>query len=432
MSITKLFKNKNLSNATWLICGRLIQSVLALIINFLTARYLGPSNYGLISYAASIVAFAVPIMQLGFNNIMVQELTNNPEDEGEILGTSILLSIISGLACIVGIFVFTLVANSGEMQTTIVCVLYAIMLIFQATEMILYWFQYKLMSKYTAIVSLCAYLVVSGYKIFLLATSQDVTWFAISYSIDYCIISLTLFFIYKKLGGKNFSFSVDVAKRMFSRSKFYILSGLAVVVYAQTDKVMLKIMMGDTETGLYTAAVTTAGMVSFVYSAIIDSLRPTIFEHKKNEDIDGYEKKIILLYNIIVYLSLIQSVAMTILAPLLIKILYGSAYQLSVSALQIIVWYTTFSYYGGAKDVWILGEGKQKYLIWLNVCGAIMNVIINFILIPIWGINGAAIASLITQIFTNIIMLIIIKPLRRNQKLLLKALNPKVLFSLFK
>ncbi len=141
---------------------------------------------------------------------------------------------------------------------------------------------------------------------------------------------------------------------------------------------------------------------------------------------------IILLYNIIVYLSLIQSVAMTILAPLLIKILYGSAYQLSVPALQIIVWYTTFSYYGGAKDVWILGEGKQKYLIWLNACGAIMNVIINFILIPIWGINGAAIASLITQIFTNIIMLIIIKPLRRNQKLLLKALNPKVLFSLFK
>lgn len=427
-----ILRSKNVKNAGWLIAGKVIQSVLALVINTLTARYLGPSGFGIISYAASIVAFVVPIMSLGFTNVLVQEFTNYPEEEGKILGTSILLSCLSGLACIVGVFVFTLVANPGEVQTTIVCVLYSIMLIFQATEMIIYWFQYKLLSKYTAIVSLCAYLVVSGYKIFLLATSQDVTWFAISYSIDYCIISLALFFIYKKLGGKNFSFSVDVAKRMFSRSKFYILSGLAVVVYAQTDKVMLKIMMGDTETGLYTAAVTTAGMISFVYSAIIDSLRPTIFEHKKNEDIEGYEKKVILLYNIIVYLSLIQSVAMTILAPLLIKILYGSAYQLSVSALQIIVWYTTFSYYGGAKDVWILGEGKQKYLIWLNACGAIMNVIINFILIPIWGINGAAIASLITQIFTNIIMLIIIKPLRRNQKLLLKALNPKVLFLLFK
>lgn len=427
-----LLKSKNAQNAGWLICGKIVQSVLALVINTLTARYLGPSNYGIISYAASIVAFVVPIMSLGFTNVLVQELTNNPEEEGKILGTSIFLSCLSGVACIAGVFGFTLIANPGETQTTIVCVLYSIMLIFQATEMIIYWFQYKLMSKYTAIVSLCAYLVVSAYKIFLLATSQDVTWFAISYSVDYFLISLSLFLIYKKLGGQKFSFSLDVAKRIFSKSKFYILSGLAVVVYAQTDKIMLKIMLGDTETGLYTAAVTTAGMVSFVYSAIIDSLRPTIFEHKKNNDTEGYEKKVILLYNIIVYLALAQSVVMTIFAPLLIKILYGSAYQLSVSVLQIIVWYTTFSYYGGAKDVWILGEGKQKYLVWLNVCGALMNVLLNFALIPIWGINGAAVASLITQIFTNIIMLIIIKPLRRNQKLLLKALNPKVLFSLLR
>ena len=333
-----ILRSKNVKNAGWLIAGKVIQSVLALVINTLTARYLGPSGFGIISYAASIVAFVVPIMSLGFTNVLVQEFTNYPEEEGKILGTSILLSCLSGLACIVGVFVFTLVANPGEVQTTIVCVLYSIMLIFQATEMIIYWFQYKLLSKYTAIVSLCAYLVVSGYKIFLLATSQDVTWFAISYSIDYCIISLALFFIYKKLGGKNFSFSVDVAKRMFSRSKFYILSGLAVVVYAQTDKVMLKIMMGDTETGLYTAAVTTAGMISFVYSAIIDSLRPTIFEHKKNEDIEGYEKKVILLYNIIVYLSLIQSVAMTILAPLLIKILYGSANYCLVYYFFVLWW----------------------------------------------------------------------------------------------
>ena len=92
-----LFKNRSASNAMWIIAGKVIQAVLALIVNMLTARYLGPSNFGLINYAASIVTFAVPIMTLGFNSVLVQQVTNYPEEEGKIFGTSITLSIISSL-----------------------------------------------------------------------------------------------------------------------------------------------------------------------------------------------------------------------------------------------------------------------------------------------------------------------------------------------
>lgn len=432
MKLKALLKNRNINNAAWLIGGKIFQSILGLVVSIFTARYLGPSNYGLISYAASIVAFLVPIMQLGFNNILVQELTNYPDEEGKVMGTSILLSFFSGIACILGIFCFTLVANPGERVTTVVCVLYGIMLMPEAIEMIRYWYQYKLLSKYTSIISFIAYIIVSAYKIFLLATHQKVYWFAISYSIDYFIIAVALLIIYKKLGRQAFSFSKSIAKRMFSKSKYYIISNLMVVVFAQTDKVMIKLMINDSATGYYTAAVTTAGMTSFIYAAIIDSLRPTIFEHKKNDDKKGYEKNITVLYSIIIYLSFFQSIIMTLLAPWIIKLMYGPDYTAAVSALQIIVWYTTFSYYGGAKDVWVLAEGKQKYLIWLNMSGALANVGLNLIFIPLVGINGAAFASLITQIFTNIIMIIIIKPLRNNQKLLFRALNPKILINIFR
>ena len=123
---------------------------------------------------------------------------------------------------------------------------------------------------------------------------------------------------------------------------------------------------------------------------------------------------------------------MTIFASIIIHILYGNTYNASISALQIIVWYTTFSYYGGAKDVWILGENKQKYLIILDGSGALINILLNLLFIELWGINGAAMASLITQIFTNICMMCLVRPLRNNQKLLLSALNPKVLLSMLK
>ena len=117
---------------------------------------------------------------------------------------------------------------------------------------------------------------------------------------------------------------------------------------------------------------------------------------------------------------------MTVFATYIISIIYGTAYLPAISALQIVVWYTTFSYYGAIRNIWILAEGKQKYLWLINLLGAIANVLLNFLLIPSFGINGAAVASLITQLFTNVIIGWIIKPISRNNVIMLKGLNLKL------
>jgi len=427
-----IFKNKVAKNAGWIIITRIIQAVLALVINMLTARFLGPSNYGLINYAASVVAFATPIMSLGFANVLVQEYVNHPEEEGKILGTSVLLSFFSSIACIGGVFAFTLVADAGQKVTNIVVLLYSLMLITQAFELIQYWYQAKLLSKYMAIVSLIAYILVSGYKTVLLILKADVYLFALANSIDYLLIAVFLLVFYKKLGGQRISFSGEIGKRMFAKSRHYIVSSLMVTIFAQTDKIMLKQMIDESAVGYYSAAVSCAGMTSFVFTAIIDSFRPVIFEHKKNGDQTGYELNIERLYSIVIYLALLQSIVMTILSPFIIRVLYGGDYQASILALQIIVWYTTFSYMGAVRNVWILGEGKQKYLWILNLGGALANIVLNFILIPFWGIYGAAVASLITQVFTNIFMNAIVWPLKHNNMLILKSLNPKLIIELLR
>ena len=152
-----LLKSRVASNAIWIIVGRIVQSLLALVISMLTARYLGPSNYGLIAYAASIVTFVVPIMNLGMSNIMVQQLTNYPEEEGKIIGTSVLMSFCSSVICIAGVTVYTFSVDVNEPTTNLVVILYSVLLIFQAFELIQYWFQAKLLSKYMSIISLIAY-----------------------------------------------------------------------------------------------------------------------------------------------------------------------------------------------------------------------------------------------------------------------------------
>ncbi len=418
--------NKVVKNATWIIVSKIVQSLLGLIVNMFTSRYLGPSGYGLISYAASVVAFVVPIMRLGLDSILVQEVVNDSENEGKIVGTSIGMSFFSSFFTVGGVILFVSVANAGEKETIIVCALYSLLLIAQSIELIHYWFQAKLKSQYTSIVSLVAYVLFSGYKIFLLITGKNIYWFAIAQSIDYFIVGISLLIIYQKVGNQPLRFSWKLVKRLFKKSKYYIVSSMMVTIFAQTDRIMLKIMLGDAATGYYSAAVACAGMTSFVFGAIIDSMRPIIFEGKQTSQ-EKFEMGVSRLYSIIIYTSLLQSVLFTIFAPLIINILYGKQYLASISALQIIVWYTTFSYLGAVRNIWILAEGKQNKLWILNLSGALLNVLLNWLLIPVWGVNGAAIASLITQIFTNVIMNQIIKPIRGVNKLMFRGCNPRIL-----
>lgn len=424
-------KNKVVSNASWIIVCRIFQAILNLLISMMTARYFGPSNYGLINYAAAIVAFFVPIMQLGFRSTLVQEYINNPEDEGLVLGTSTLMNVVSSILCIVGVVSFVSIANNNEKETLIVCTLYSVILLFQATEMIQYWFQAKLLSKYTSVVSLCAYIIVSIYKIVLLATGKSIYWFAIANAFDYFIISLGLFFIYKRIGKSKLSFSVNMAKKLFSRSKFYIISSMMVTVFGHIGSIALKFYINEEAVGFYTAAITCAGMTSFIFNALIDSARPVILSYKQTDNLK-YKNSMVGLYSIIIYTSILQSLGICIFANLIVRVLYGGAYQAAVEPLRIIAWYTIFSYLGPVRNIWILAEEKQQYLWIINLSGAIVSIILNVILIPIIGVSGAAIAALGTQIFTNVLVAYFIKPIRECNKLMFKGFNPRNLCNMIK
>lgn len=418
--------NRIAKNAVWIIACRVVQAILAVIINMITARYLGPSNFGLLTYASSLVAFVVPIVNLGFGEILVKEIVSDPRREGEILGTSILLSICASLGCIIGVVLFAYISNPNEPITITICFLYSLVLFFQALDLMQTWFQAHLLSRYTSIVGLCAYLIVSIYKIMLLVTGKSVYWFAVSNAFDCAIITVSNIVIYTKIGNNKFSFSASLGAKMFAKSKHYIVSAMMVSVFAQTDKIMIKLMINEEATGYYGAAIACASMTSFIFTAIIDSFRPSILEGKNSSE-GVFQHRLSMLYAVVIYLSLLQSIIMTLFAKIIIWILYGREYSMAISALRIVVWYTTFSYIGAIRNIWILANNQYKYLWQINLVGASANILLNAVLIPKSGIDGAALASFLTQFFTNFILGYIIKPIRPNNRLMLKSLHPAVL-----
>lgn len=419
--IKKIINNSSVKNAGWLILGRIIQMVISLIVGLLTARYLGPSNYGLINYATAYTAFFTAFCTLGINSVLVKEFIDNPDDEGKILGSSLLLRGVSSFLSAGIIFIVVNIIDSGEPITIVVTGLSSIGLLFNIFEVFNYWFQSKLKSKVTAIVTLVAYAVTSLYKLVLLVWGKSVEWFAFAMTIDYICVGILLIYSYKKHGGKKLEFSIEVSKRILSKSIYFILPGIMVSVYGYADKFMLKHMLSQAEVGYYATATAICSMWCFILSAIIDSVYPSIMR-AYNQDIYLFEKKNKQLYAIVFYVSIIVSIFFVIFGKSVVSVLYGESYMPAVAPLKVVTWYTSFSYLGVARNAWVVCLNKQRYLKYIYIFSAVANILLNFVFIPVWGATGAATASLVTQILTTLIVPLAIKDLRRNSILMIESI----------
>ena len=418
--LQKLRKNKVVRNAGWIIGGKTANKLLAFVVGIFAARYLGPSNYGLINYAAAYATFFASLCTLGINSVIVKNFVDHPQQEGETIGTTLVLRALSSLLSALTIVGIVSIVDRGERLTVVVVALYSVGLVFQVFDTLNYWFQARLQSKYSALAELISYAAMSVYKIVLLVRGKSVEWFAVASALEYTVLAVLLLAAYFKNGGTKFSCSMAKAKELLKSSGSFIIAGLMISVYACTDKLMLKQMLGPDAVGHYALAVSVSMAWAFVLSAVIDSLYPEIVQSFQMDRL-RYERKNRQLYAIVFYVSVLVSALICVIARPFVAIIYGETYLPAVAPLRIVVWYTAFSYLGVARNAWIVCENRQKYLKYLYVSAAVLNVLLNLVLIPRSGASGAAAASLITQIATTVVLPALIRPLRPNCRLMLDA-----------
>ena len=420
--ILQLLKGKLAQNVGWLVGSKIYQVVLNLVIFMLMARYLGPANFGLINYASSFALLFTALCTLGIYDILVNELLEHRQD-GKILGSAICMRLCSSALSVGVLVLLTWLLNPGEPLTVQVVLLYSISLIFQSFDSLHGWYQANLRSKVTAAINAAGYTISAIYKAYLLITFKDVRWFAAAHAVEYAFVAVLLLISYSHDNGKiqPLRFDFKVAKRVLARSYHFILSGMMVALYGQMDRVMLKAMISETAVGFYSAAATINNCWVFVLVAIIDASNPVIVKHHPDNK-EAFEAGLVRLYGIILYLASFVAICMTLLSRPLIRILFGADYLQGSTALCILCWGTPFAYLGVARSIWLVTQKKQKYIKYISATGALCNLVLNAFLIPVWGINGAAFATLVTRIVTNFVIDFLIPDTRGSAKLFLKAL----------
>lgn len=415
--IINKFKNSAIAkNSIWMIATTVAHMIISLFLNMVVARYLGVTNYGILNYGISFINFFSGICTLGLGTITIKYLVNEKENHGQIIGTCILMRLVSSFISIILITTLVFILKGNEQLILISTFLQSLTLIFDSFNTINLWYQYKLQSKYTAIISFISYIFVVIYKLILVFSKKSIVWFAFSNCLSSVIIAILLVFTYFKNGGASFKICISKGKEMLKQSYHFIISSLMVAIYAQTDKIMIGSMIDDiAAVGLYSVSTTIVSLWSFLPTAIIDSFKSSLLEMKKV----SYEKYILRLkqlYSIIIWLSILYTIFIFVFGKYIILILYGSEYLGGLASLKVVIFSVMFSFVGVIREFWLVCEGKQKYAKWFALTGIIFNVVLNSVLIPTMGIVGAAIATAITQFATGVIAPLLFKDTKEAVK----------------
>ena len=412
--------NKFINNSFWMIIGRIYQMILSLIVGSLTARYLGPNNYGILNYSLSYINILNVICSLGFEGVLVKKLVNG-DKEDELIGTTLFLRIITSILSITGLIIFFCITSTSKIAK-IVAIIQSISLIFNIYEIIELWLQAKMMSKYAVLARGLASTLVGIWKIILLCLNVSVSFFAVSTIIESIAILTVLIISYYKLKGEKPKLNRQNIKPLIKEGSQFLISSLCIIIYTRMDKIMLGAFIDNKNVGIYSAALTISELWQFIPMAIINSSRPLLLEYKKNSQ-KQYKNKIMLVYSVIIILGTIVGLFITIFGKIIIKLLYGKDYLLAYIPLCILIWASSFAVLGSARTTWLITENKEKYLKYFVLWGAIVNLILNFVLIRKYGTIGVAVATLIAQFIVSIIVPFIYKETRESTKQIIKSLN---------
>jgi len=399
-------QRKILINTGWLISERIFRLGIGLFVSILIARYLGPENYGILSYALSLIAFMAIFVFLGLSGLVVREIIRFPDEKDKLLGTTFSLKFIGSLLAflvILGLAKFS--HNTSESEFWILLII-GLSLFARPFETIDFWFQSQVQSKYTVLANSTAFMVATIMKVLLVLFGATVIAIAATSSLELILASVLLVCIYRYKGFSIFQWNAQFskAKELLSQSWIIILAGFLALINLRVDQIMLRWMTDASEVGIYSVAVAFSEVWYFIPTAIAMSVYPKLIELKKTKSLD-YDKRLQQVFDVLFVMAFSVAIAMTFLAGPLIPLLYGEAYTKSSSILIIHVWAGIFMFTKAIIDKWVLIENALYFQLMIHGGGALVNVLLNFILIPQFGGKGSAIATLISYATSSYLFL---------------------------
>lgn len=420
---TRIAFVKYFFNTGWMFAEKVLMLAVAFFVGIYMARYLGPAKYGLLNYSISFVFLFQAFSKLGLDGIITRNIIRYPQQTRSILGSSFVLKSLGSVLCILLIFI-TIHFSETDSETKILIAIIALSMIFSGFESVQFYFEAKVAAKYNSITNSFAKLTASTVKIYLIIIQSDLIWFALVFSIEIILRNITAIIFYQYLNKDifRFKFSKKISTEMLRDSWPMIISGIAVMLYLRIDQVMIKQMLDERSTGLYSAAVNLSEIWYFIPVVVSSSVFPAIID-AKNKGKVFYEKRLQQLYNFMSLIAVVITVPIFIFGKDLINLVFGNSFSEAGAVLQIHILSLLFVFMGQASGKWLLAENFVKISMYRTLAGAGVNIAANYFLIKYYDIIGAAYATLLSYIVAGFLFDLFYKKTRISFIMKCKSLN---------
>jgi len=387
-----------------MLAEQLLRILSGVCVGIYIARYLGPEQFGVLSYLLAISAFILGVARLGMDAILVRELVNNPDRKDELLGTAFWMMIAAALICYVLAALGIWLTNEVDSikQYSYIVSASAFFTSFLAID---YYFQSEIKAKYSAICKTITLLIMSLLKLGLVFGSAKILWFVLAALLDHVLLAAILLIACFKTKNLAFlqKFSFNEAAAMLKSAWPMVLTTIAVLIYMRIDQIMIRNMLGLHEVGIYSAAVKIYESWIILPYIITISLLPVIVRLKQSEP-SVYHQRLTQLFRLVIWMSVAAAIVVCFISEPLMVFAFGEPYRSSATVINIIMWTAVFASIGSVSARYFNVERMEKKIALRTALAAVINVGLNLLLIPRYGVNGAAFATLACTIFANYVM----------------------------
>ena len=411
MSAVRTLFNKirhYLFNASWMMAERLLHIGVGFVMAVLLARYLGPEQFGVLSYAIAMTAIFASAGHMGLAGLVVREVVRKPEIIPETLGTTFVLKLSGTVVGFALVLLYALLFEEIGGTEFWMLLIVASAIFFQTFDVVEYWFQSQVQARYPAIAKSSAVLLAAAIKLLLIFSGAGLMAFAFAHTVQFMIAALLLTLLYKgttRLSLTDWTASFAKAKELLSQGWIIYLGSIFAVIYMKIDQVMLKWMIGAEAVGVYAVAAQLSEAWYFLPTAIVASFFPRLIKLHASAP-ERFKLRMQQLFDMLCIFAIAVALLVTLVAEPLISLLFGAEYLQSASILGIHVWGGVFIFMRALFSRWILIEGALMFSLITQGLGALANIGLNLLLIPRYGGEGAALATVLSYAIASWIALL--------------------------
>lgn len=424
-------KNNNyINNSIWILAEKASRIISGILVGVLVARFLGKEQFGIISYALSVISIFTVFSTLGLDGIVVRELITEKKKKYDIIGTTFWLRFIGSFLVVIASTYYSFMRDPSD--RTWIVFLVSIAVVFQSFSVIDFYFQSEVKGKFNAITQIITLIISAIVKLVLIYFEAPLSWFASMVMLEAILTAINQLIFYKQNQQEvsKWKFSLSEAKRLLSHSWPIIISAFMQMIYQQADKILIARYLQDMGmVGQYSAATRISEASFFIPVALSAALFPGIINNRENKPLQL--KRLTQIYSLMIWSALIISIGGYLLGDWVIGFLYKDGFPLAPEIFKIHIWITIPVFFGTAWGSWLLALNKQKLITIYQVLVLIFILALEMYMIPKYGIKGAAYSVVFSYLLSLLAIIFVYKP-KESAMLFISALNPKNLFDVYK